>query len=206
MRGLALTTTILASGLALAAAVPAAAAPSVGVAAPAFTITDSNGKPVNLAAYRGKTVVLEWNNPGCPYVQKHYNSANMQKTQAAARQQGVVWLSVNSGAPGKQGYMEGPAANDFVKTMKATPTAYLLDPKGNVGRSYGATATPQMFVIDANGVLTYQGAIDDKPTANPADIKVARNHVLAALADMKAGRKVAVAETRAYGCSVKYAS
>ena len=201
MRGTILSTMMLA----VAAVAPAAAAPGIGAPAPNFTVTDSNGKRVQLADYRGRTVVLEWNNPGCPFVQKHYDSGNMQRTQAAARGDGVVWLSVNSGAPGKQGYMDGPGANAFVRTAKATPTAYLLDPEGRVGHSYAATATPHIFVIDRNGALAYRGAIDDKPTANPADIKTARNHVLAALADMKAGRKVAVAETRAYGCSVKYA-
>jgi peroxiredoxin len=188
-----------------AIAAPALAAPRVGASAPAFTATDSNGKAVSLSQFRGKTVVLEWNNPGCPFVVKHYSSGNMQKTQGSAGAQGVVWLTVNSGAPGKQGHMDGAGANAYVAKGKAKPAAYLLDPSGVVGRAYAATTTPEVFVIDPRGTLVYKGAIDDKPTANAADIPGARNHALAALADMKAGRKVAVAETRSYGCAVKYA-
>lgn len=189
----------------LAITTPALAAPRVGAPAPAFTARDSNGKAVSLSQFRGKTVVLEWHNPGCPFVKKHYDSANMQRTQAAAAGQGVVWLTVNSGAPGKQGHMDGAAANALVKTAKARPASYVLDPAGDVGRSYSASTTPEMFVVDPRGTLVYKGGIDDKPTANQADIPGARNHVLAALADMKAGKKVVVAETRSYGCSVKYA-
>ena len=178
---------------------------TIGRPAGNFRAMDANGKVVSLADYKGRTVVLEWNNPGCPFVQKHYNSGNMQKTQAAAKAMGAVWLSINSGAPGKQGHMTGPEANAFVGKAKATPTAYLLDPQGRVGRGYAAKTTPQMFVIDGRGVLRYQGGIDDKPTANPADIATARNHVTAALGEMKAGKAVSVAETRPYGCTVKYA-
>lgn len=190
----------------LAIAVPAAADVPIGAPAPDFTLPDASGKPVSLAAFKGKTVVLEWNNPGCPFVQKHYHSGNMQKTQAAAEKQGVVWLTINSGAPGMQGHMNGPEAAAFVKSQKASPDAYLLDPSGKVGHLYAAKTTPHMYVIDPAGRLVYQGGIDDKPTANPADIATAKNMVLAALGDMKAGRKVAVTESRAYGCSVKYAS
>jgi len=188
-----------------AIASPTLAAPRIGAAAPTFVARDSTGKPVSLAQYRGKTIVLEWNNPGCPYVKKHYDSSNMQRTQAAAAGQGVVWLTINSGAPGKQGHMEGAAANSYVQGAKAKPAAYLLDPRGVVGKAYGASTTPEMYIVDAKGVLVYRGAIDDKPTANQSDIVGARNHVTAALEDMKAGRAVAVAETRSYGCSVKYA-
>ncbi|QJU59438.1 redoxin domain-containing protein [Sphingomonas sp. AP4-R1] len=177
----------------------------IGALAPDFTLADAAGKPVTLAAFKGKTVVLEWNNPGCPFVQKHYGSGNMQKTQRAAGAQGVVWLTINSGAPGKQGHMNGTEAAAFVKAQKASPNAYLLDPEGKVGHLYAAKTTPHMYVIDPAGRLAYQGGIDDKPTANPADIASARNMVLAALGDMKAGRKVAVTESRAYGCTVKYA-
>lgn len=190
---------------AIAVAAPAFAVPQIGAPAPAFTARDSNGKPVSLAQFRGKTVVLEWNNPGCPFVKKHYDSANMQKTQRGALAQGAVWLTVNSGAPGKQGHMDGAAANALIKGAKAVPTAYILDPIGAVGKAYGATTTPHMYIIDAKGTLVYKGGIDDKPTANQADIPGARNHVSAALADVKAGRKVAMADTRSYGCSVKYA-
>ncbi len=186
-------------------AAPAYAAIAPGNAAPNFKVNDANGKIVTLSDYRGKTVVLEWNNPGCPFVQKHYNSGNMQRTQAeATKDDGVVWLAINSGAPGKQGYMTGPEAKEFVAKEKASPTAYLLDPKGVVGKGYEAATTPQMYIIDPAGKIVYSGAIDDKPTANTADIKTARNHVLAALSEMKAGKPVSVAQTRSYGCSVKY--
>lgn len=196
--------TILVATL-IAVAPPAFAAPRVGVSAPAFTARDSNGKPVSLSQFRGKTVVLEWHNPGCPFVKKHYDGANMQRTQAAAASQGIGWLTVNSGAPGKQGHIDAAAANALVKSAKAQPASYILDPAGAAGRIYSASTTPEIFVVDPRGTLVYKGGIDDNPTANPADIPGARNHVLAALADMKAGKKVSVAETRSYGCSVKYA-
>ncbi|SFS02620.1 redoxin domain-containing protein [Sphingomonas jatrophae] len=189
---------------ALAPAIAAAAA-QVGAPAPAFTVADSKGKPVRLADYKGKLVVLEWNNPGCPYVQKHYNSGNMQRTQAAARAAGAVWLTVNSGAPGKQGHMSGPQADAFVASAKARPAAYLLDASGAVGRAYAAKTTPHMFVINPAGRLVYDGAIDDKPTADPADIKTAKNLVMAAVNETRAGKPVSVATSRPYGCSVKYA-
>ncbi|MBC7061483.1 redoxin domain-containing protein, partial [Salmonella enterica subsp. enterica serovar Enteritidis] len=118
---------------------------------------DMHGKVVDLSAYRGKTVVLEWNNPGCPFVKKHYGSGNMQRTQAAAAAQGVVWLTINSGAPGLQGHMTGPEAQQFVAAEKAKPTAYLLDPKGLVGKGYGAKTTPHLYVIDGQGRLAYKG-------------------------------------------------
>ncbi len=185
---------------------PALAAPPIGGQAPDFQLPDANGKAVTLGQFKGKVVVLEWNNPGCPYVKKHYGSGNMQKTQAAARKDGVVWLSINSGAPGNQGHMNGAEAKDFVAAQKAQPTAYLLDPQGTVGKRYGAVTTPHMYVIDKAGKLAYVGGIDDKPTADQEDIAGARNHVLAALAEMKAGKTVSVATSRPYGCSVKYAS
>lgn len=187
-------------------AATAAVAATVGQPAPALVARDIAGKPVDLAALKGKTVVLEWNNPGCPFVQKHYGSGNMQKTQAAAAKAGVVWLTVNSSAPGKQGAMTPAEAAAFVKGEKATPAAYILDPKGTIGHSFDAKTTPGMYVIDAKGTLVYEGAIDDKPTSDKADIAGAKNLVLAALADVKAGRPVATPRTRSYGCSVKYAS
>lgn len=189
---------------ALAIATPALSAASVGKPAPDFIAADAHGKPVKLSSFRGKTVVLEWHNPGCPFVQKHYESGNMQKTQAAATAQGAVWLTINSGAPGKQGHMTGAEALALEKAEKAKATAYLLDPRGVVGKLYDARTTPHMYVIDPQGTLIYAGAIDDKPTADQADIKTARNHVLAALADVKAGKPVAVASSKPYGCSVKY--
>lgn len=185
-------------------AAPAVAAPVVGKPAPNFKLADANGKVVTLSDYRGKTVVLEWHNPGCPFVQKHYGSGNMQKTQAAALKDGVVWLSINSGAPGKQGHMSGAEAKAVLAKAGARPTAYLLDPRGVVGKAYDAKTTPHMYVVNKAGTLVYAGGIDNKPTANPADIKGARNHVLAALSDLKAGKAISVATSRPYGCAVKY--
>ena len=176
----------------------------VGRPAPDFTLPDANGRSVSLSDFRGRTVVLEWNNPGCPFVQKHYGSGNMQRTQAAAARDDVIWLTINSGGPGQQGHMNGAQAREFVSGAGARPTHYLLDPGGDVGRSYQARTTPHMYVINGAGTLVYAGAIDDRPTANPADIEGARNHVLAALADLKAGRAVSVASSRPYGCNVKY--
>ena len=197
------------SALALLAAcseAPQAEAPRiVGQPAPDFKTTDANGKLVSLADFKGRTVVLEWNNPDCPTVQKHYGSGNMQKTQAAAARDGAVWLTVNSGAPGNQGHMSGAEAKAYVAEAGARPTAYLLDPSGVVGKAYDAKTTPQMYVVDKAGTLVYAGGIDDKPTTNPADIEGARNHVLAALSELKAGKAVSVATSRPYGCSVKYA-
>lgn len=198
------------AGLALLVAATALAqsapGPQVGAAARDFRLTDSNGRNHSLVQYRGKTVVLEWNNPGCPYVRKHYNSGNMQRSQAAARGRGVVWLTVISGAPGKQGHMNGAEANAFAAARKASPTAYLLDARGVVGKAYAATTTPEMFVITPAGRVAYMGAIDDKPTSKVEDVPGARNHVLAALDELAAGKSVSVARTRSYGCSVKYAA
>jgi peroxiredoxin len=184
-------------------AAPASAAPVVGRPAPNFKLADVNGTAVTLSDYRGKTVVLEWHNPGCPFVKKHY-AGNMQKTQAAAVKDGVVWLTINSGAPGKQGHMDGAEAKALVSEVGAKPTAYLLDPKGVVGKVYDAKTTPHMYIVDKAGTLVYAGGIDDKPTANPADIATARNHVSAALSELKAGKAVSVSTSRPYGCSVKY--
>ncbi len=185
-------------------AAPAAAAPVVGKPAPNFKLADVSGKAVSLSDYRGKTVVLEWNNPGCPFVKKHYDSGNMQKAQAAAAKDGAVWLTINSGAPGKQGHMDGAEAKAFVAQAGARPAAYLLDPRGVVGKAYDAKTTPHMYIVNKAGTLVYAGGIDDKPTPNPADINGARNHVLAALSELKAGKAVSVSKSRPYGCSVKY--
>ena len=203
--GVAMTGAPILLGVALVLAGGSHAQQATGKAAGHFRLSDADGKAVSLSDYRGKTVVLEWNNPGCPFVQKHYNSGNMQKTQGAAKAAGAVWLTINSGAPGKQGYMTGPEAKAFVAGAKAQPTAYLLDPQGRVGKGYAAKTTPHLYVIDGKGMLRYQGGIDDRPTANAADIPGARNHVTAALAEIRAGNPVSVAETRPYGCSVKYA-
>jgi len=185
-------------------AAPVAAAPVVGQPAPNFKLADANGKAVTLSDYRGKTVVLEWSNPECPFVKKHYGSGNMQKAQAAAARDGVVWLTINSSAAGKQGHLNGGQAKSFMANAGARPTAYLLDPRGVVGKVYDAKTTPHMYVVNKSGVLVYAGGIDDKPTPNPADVTSARNHVLAALAELKAGKSVSVATSRPYGCSVKY--
>ena len=185
-------------------AAPALAEPQVGKAAPNFKLNDVNGRVVSLSDFRGKTVVLEWNNPDCPFVKKHYGSGNMQRTQAAAKKDGVAWLSINSSAEGKQGHMDGAKAKAVIAAQKAQPTAYLLDPKGVVGTGYGAKTTPHIYIVDPKGTLVYNGGIDDKPTPNPADINGARNHVLAALSELKAGKAVSVPESRPYGCNVKY--
>ncbi|QMW24147.1 thioredoxin family protein [Sandaracinobacteroides saxicola] len=194
----------LMTAAAIAIAAPALANAVVGSPAPAFTATDSNGKTHNLADFRGKTVVLEWTNADCPFVKKHYSGGDMQRLQGEARKDGVVWLTINSGAPGKQGHVDGGAANALKKAQGFNSTAYLLDPAGTIGKAYGARTTPHMFVIDGKGTLVYAGGIDDTPTADPADIKGAKNFVRAALNDLEAGKPVQVASSKPYGCSVKY--
>ena len=192
-------------GLVLAiAAGGALAAASVGQPAPAFTAVDTSGKAVSLADYRGKTVVLEWVNPGCPYVRKHYESANMQATQKGATGNGVVWLAVNSTHSGASDYKKPIDMAAWMQQHQASATHTLMDSDGKVGKAYGARTTPHLYVIDAKGTLVYAGGIDDKPSANPADVKTAKNYVNAALADVAAGKPVAQAVTRPYGCSVKY--
>ena len=185
-------------------AAPLTAQQTTGQMARDFKLTNANGQVVQLSNYRGRTVVLEWHNPGCPFVQKHYDSGNMQKTQAAARRDGAVWLTINSGAPGKQGYMSGAEAKALIAKDKAQPSEYLRDVRGVVGKTYAAKTTPHMYIIAADGKLVYQGGIDDKPTTDKADIATARNHVLAALDELKAGKAISVPESRAYGCAVKY--
>lgn len=175
-----------------------------GVPAPDFKGTDSNGVAHTLSQYRGKYVVLEWANKGCPYDQKHYLSGNMEALQREWTGKGVVWLSVISSAPGEQGSVTPAEENQYLKTMKAAPTAALLDPDGTIGRLYQAKTTPHMFVIDPTGKLIYQGAIDDKPTTDQADIKTAHNYLNEALNSAMAGKSVPTATTRPYGCSVKY--
>lgn len=180
------------------------AAPSVGAPAPAFSATDSNGIDHALADYSGRVVVLEWTNHDCPYVGKHYGAGNMQALQKQATADGIVWLSVISSAPGTQGHVSGAEANRLTTSRDAAPTAVLLDPEGTIGRAYDARTTPHMYVIDADGTLVYMGGIDDRPTTDPADLDGATNYVSAALADLAAGREVAVKTSRPYGCSVKY--
>jgi peroxiredoxin len=188
----------------VAAALPISAT-RVGELAPAFTATDSNGKAVSLADYKGKFVVLEWHNNGCPYVQKHYNGGNMQKLQKEWTAKGVVWLTVVSSAPGKQGYVTAPEANAYAKDKNAAPTAILLDPSGEIGHAYDSKTSPHMFIVDPKGVLIYNGAIDDKPTSDQADLAGAKNYVSLALTEAMAGKAVSEPTTRPYGCSVKYA-
>jgi peroxiredoxin len=184
---------------------PAWAAPKVGVAAPAFTVSATSGKAVSLADQRGKTVVLEWTNHDCPYVRKHYETGNMQALQKEATGQGVVWLTLISSAPGTQGFVSAGQADELTATRQAAPTAVLLDPTGTVGKMYGATNTPHMYVIDKGGTLMYAGAIDDRPTARRSDVPGAQNYVREALQAVAAGQPVKTPVTRAYGCTVKYA-
>jgi len=186
------------------ASTPSAASVQTGVSAPEFTATDSKGAQRTLAGYRGKTVILEWTNHECPYTVKHYTTGNMQALQRAATDTGTIWLTVVSSRPGTQGFVEGLEADRLTDERNARPAAVLLDPKGDLGRLYGARTTPHMYIIDRNGMLVYMGAIDDQPSANPATVKRARNYVREALDAMAAGRPIAVASTRPYGCSVKY--
>jgi len=175
-----------------------------GSQAPEFKGTDSNGVTHTLSQYRGKYVVLEWANKGCPYDQKHYLSGNMESLQKQWTGKGIVWLSVISSAPGEQGSVTAAEENQYLKTMKASPTAAILDTNGTIGHLYEAKTTPHIFVIDPNGKLIYQGAIDDKPTPDQADLKTARNYLNDALNSALAGKPVATPSTRPYGCSVKY--
>lgn len=180
------------------------AAAIVGKKAPSIELRDSNGKTVRLDAFKGKFVVLEWVNFQCPFVGKHYGSGNMQKLQKDYTQKGVVWLSICSSAQGKQGHVNGQEANELLKQKGAAPSRFLLDPAGNVGKAYGAKTTPHMFVIDPKGTVVYDGAIDDTPSTDKADIATAKNYVVAALDAAMSGKKVDTAVTQPYGCSVKY--
>lgn len=181
-----------------------AAQARVGAVAPDFTLTDSAGQPQTLAQHRGHFVVLEWFNPDCPFTKKHYVSMNMQRLQATYALKGVVWLSIDSSALGKQGHLTPKQAQAFVQQQHMAATAALLDPDGAVGRLYGAKTTPHMFIIDPKGILIYAGAIDDRPSADPKDANDARNYVQRALDEAMAGAPVSIAETTPYGCSVKY--
>jgi peroxiredoxin len=181
------------------------AAAVVGDSAPSFTLTDTNGQTHSLADLKGKTVVLEWWNCECPFVGKHYGSGNMQKLQKEWKAKGVVWLTVSSSAPGKQGYVDAAKANAWMKERGAAPSAVLLDHDGKVGRAYGAKTTPHMFVVDPTGKVVYAGGIDDKPSTDQADIATAKNFVSAALAEVTAGKRVTMSISQPYGCSVKYA-
>jgi peroxiredoxin len=176
----------------------------VGKLAPTFALKDSNGKTVKLADYRGKLVVLEWTNHQCPYTVKHYTTKNMQGLQGFARKAGVVWLSIVSSAPGRQGYVTGKEANGLTASRGARPSHVLLDPEGRVGHLYEAKTTPHMFVIRKDGVLAYMGAIDNNRSWTASSVKGASNYVRAALKEILAGRPVMTKSTFPYGCSIKY--
>jgi peroxiredoxin len=176
----------------------------VGKAAPDFTLTDTAGKTHSLSAFKGKVVVLEWTNPDCPFVKKHYDAGNMQNLQKTWTGKDVVWLAVNSSAPGKQGNYPAEKWTSLMKEKNAAPTAVLLDADGKAGKLYGAKTTPHMFVIDQAGLLVYDGAIDDKPSPDPASLKDAKNYISAALESTLAGKPVETPSTKPYGCSVKY--
>ena len=179
------------------------AAAIVGQPAPAFTATDLAGKTVSLADFKGKTVVLEWHNFGCPFVQKHYRSGNMQALQKKYGGE-VVWLTVNSTHSGHQDYQSPAVLTKALADFGAAPTRFVMDEPGRIGLAYGAKVTPHMYVIDANGKVAYNGAIDDKRSANVDDVKTARNFVVAALEAMKAGKPVSNASNAPYGCTIKY--
>ena len=176
----------------------------VNTPAPAFSAATADGKTVTLDSLKGKTVVLEWTNHDCPFVKKHYESGNMQRLQKDAAAQGVVWLQVISSAPGKQGYLEGPAATKKNADRGATPASVLIDADGKIGQAYGAQTTPHMYIIDPKGTLVYKGGIDSISTADKADIAKAEDYVGNALKSLAAGQKIANASTKPYGCSVKY--
>ena len=195
---------VLAASAAALLPVTVMAQARVNAPAPDFTATDSHGQSHSLDQYKGKYVVLEWHNQGCPFTRKHYESGNMQGLQKEWTQKGVVWFTVISSAPGTQGYVTPSQENDYLAKMKAVPTAALLDPDGKLGRLYAARTTPDMYVIDPQGKLIYSGAIDNRPTPDEADIQGADNYVNDALSAAMSGKTVAMPYTRAYGCSVKY--
>lgn len=176
----------------------------IGAPAPAFTATDSKGNSVSLSDYAGKIVILEWTNHQCPYVRKMYDTGMMQELQKNAAANNMVWLTVLSSTKGKQGYLDAAGANKQIANEKAAQTAYLLDADGALGRLYSAQVSPHMFIIDQNGVLVYNGAIDDQPSVNHSTVKTANNYVKAALADLQSGQPVKIATSKPYGCGVKY--
>jgi peroxiredoxin len=188
----------------VAAALFAADSPPVGASAPEFSLADAKGKTHSLGEYKGKYVVLEWFNPDCPFVKKHYGGGNMQKLQQEFTNKGVVWLTIDSNAPGLEGNITADQATKIMDSWKTHQTALLLDPEGKVGRSYGAKNTPHMFVIGPDGKIVYEGAIDSKASPNPNDIPSSTNYVKVALDESLAGKPVSTSNTKPYGCSVKY--
>jgi peroxiredoxin len=190
----------------IAAAAFALEAPPVGSAAPEFSLPDASGKTHSLSQYKGKYVVLEWFNPECPFVKKHYGSDNMQKLQTEYTSKGVVWFTIDSNAPGTEGNITPEQAQKITSSWKTHQTALLLDPDGKAGRAYGAKNTPHMVIINPDGKIAYEGAIDSKASPNPADIPSSTNYVKAALDESLAGKTVRTPQTKPYGCSVKYKS
>ena len=195
-----------ATAAAITWAAPAFAAATVGQKAPDFTAKDATGKTVSLADFKGKTVVLEWVNPGCPYVKKHYGAGNMQSTQKDAADKGVVWLAINSTDTAHQDYLAPAALQKWMTEQKAQATHTLTDESGKIGQQYAARTTPHMYIINPQGNLVYAGGIDSIATANPADIKTATNYVKQSLGEVAAGKPISSANTKPYGCSVKYKS
>ncbi|NOV29728.1 thioredoxin family protein [Methylomonas sp. ZR1] len=193
--------------LSLMLLMPAAAKaePVVGQPAPAFSAAAAEGGTLSLAALRGKTVILEWTNADCPFVQKHYQSGNIPNLQKQAQSQNIVWLQIISSAPGKQGFVDAATAKKLNQERNATPANTLFDADGAVGKLYGATNTPHLFIIDPNGVLLYKGGIDSIASADQADIATAENYISSALKELAAGKPISKAVTKPYGCTVKYA-
>jgi len=204
--GMAAAAAIVVALIGMVGILDTAASPAlqIGQPAPDFTAEDSKGEVVKLSQYHGKTVVLEWTNADCPYTRKHYHSGNMQSVQALAQRDGIVWLSIISSAPGKQGYVNGPAADLLTQSRKASPTQVVLDPSGTLGRLYGAKTTPHMFVIDKNGTLQYMGGIDSIATADESDIPKAEPYLKEAMVAVEQGQTPLHALTKPYGCSIKY--
>jgi len=190
----------------IATTVFASDVPPVGSAAPDFSLTDAQGKTHSLSEYKGKYVVLEWFNPECPFVKKHYGTSNMQNLQKQYTDKGVVWLTIDSNAPGTEGSITPEQAQKVSASWKTNQTALLLDPEGKAGRAYGAKNTPNMVIISPEGKIAYEGAIDSKASPNPADIPSSTNYVKAALDESLAGKRITTPQTKPYGCSVKYKS
>jgi peroxiredoxin len=199
-------TVLFALGVLTATAGMTFAEAEIGKNAPSFSLPNTNGKTVNLDQFKGKFIVLEWYNPDCPFVGKHYQSGNMQKLQKEYSAKGIVWLTIDSSAPGQEGNYPAEKLNDIAQKLGVGWNALLMDPDGKVGRLYGAKTTPDMFIIDPSGKIVYKGAIDNKRSTDLADIKTATNYVRAALDEVIAGKKVTTTSTQSYGCSVKYSS
>jgi peroxiredoxin len=197
--------TLLALAASLLLPFSAAALPAVGETAPAFTVRDIEGTALKSENLKGRTVVLEWHNPACPFVKKHYESGNMQKLQAEATARGVIWITVNSGSAGKVGTLSAKDAREYIGQHNLASSHYVPDTDGRLGRLYGAKTTPHMFVIDQEGRIAYMGAIDSDSSPSAAAIEKSENHVRSALNALAAGRPVPVTSTQAYGCGVKYA-